>query len=250
MQGQLIDDTSVSPQYVELSIDMPSQMHHSLFVMLFTNVRNAGAIRKALLNRELDAAVFDASLVASPTCIAAAAARALCAWERGDAVASSLHTELIYSFFGGKNVGDALRALGPRDVESMDLLVALFYNNNNNNNKDDGGNNSSSGDMTMMQKKRQRIVELVDGPVSDIGLYYGVDEWIKATDGNVYAGQVVLPSRADTQAIANLYKISTEEMALPPSTSEALVAAVLSRIAIKALPIGNGGGGGGGSGMT
>jgi len=198
-------------------------------------ILDAGAIRKALLNREIDAAVFDASLVASPTCIAAAAARALCAWERGDAVASSLHTELIYSFFGGKNVGDALRALGPREVESMDLLVALFHNQN-----DDASGSGGSGD----QKKRQRIVELVDGPVSDIGLYYGVEEWIKATtDGkSVYAGRVVLPARIDTPAIANLYKISTEELSLPPSTSEALVSAVLSRIAIKALPVGIGSG--------
>ena len=226
MQGSVENSQPV----VVLSVDMPLCIARRLNLFLFTGVRNAGAVRAALLARELDAAVFDASLVASPACIAAAGARALFAWERADATASSLHSELVFALHGGRNVGEALRVLGPRDVPSMDLLVALFAA------ALPGGGEGADLVAAADEARRVHLAGLVDGAVGDVGIYYGV-EWIEAEGSGaaVYASPVTRPSQVNARGIEKVYKMSAEELALPPSPAQALEAAVLARIAICGL---------------
>lgn len=98
----------------------------TLSVLLFTDVLNADELRAAVTGRALDVALLDPSRVPGTAALAAAATRALYAGVTvGRLVAASLHAELVASLYAGKNVGEALRVLGPGPAARAVLLAAF-----------------------------------------------------------------------------------------------------------------------------
>ena len=170
-------------------------------------MRNVAALRAALLSKTLDVAIIDAALVPSPACIASAATRALVAAASGKLVAASLHAEIINCLHAGRNVGEALRVLGPRADGSLQDLLFVVINA-------DGPTVACA------------IATLVEGDSADVGTYYGAQI---TADGFCHPPSGV--SRIDVERIVSIYKIPTLELTLghggPLATLEA---AVLSRI--------------------
>jgi hypothetical protein len=172
-------------------------------------VRNVPALRAALISKTLDVAIIDAALVPSPACIASAATRALFAAASGKLVAASLHAEIINCLHAGRNVGEALRVLGPRADGSLQDLLFVVVNA--------GGSTAA-----------EAIAALVEGDAASVSAYYGVQ---------IYADGVCLPPSAasctDVKRIVSIYRIPTLELILghggPLATLEA---AVLSRIGV------------------
>lgn len=104
----------------------PAFPDRTLTVLLFTDVLNAGELRAAVMGRALDVALLDPRRVPGMGALAAAATRALYAGVTvGRLVAASLHAELVASLYAGKNVGEALRVLGPAPAATA-LLLAAF----------------------------------------------------------------------------------------------------------------------------
>lgn len=98
----------------------------TLSLMLFHGVANVSVIRDAILGKTLDVALIKADLVPHPDCVHVAANKALhAAINIGKLRAASLHAELVHCLHAGRNVGEALRALGA-SPSSTDVLVAVL----------------------------------------------------------------------------------------------------------------------------
>ena len=126
----------------------------SLALRLYSNVRNAAAVKKAIIEASADdanalkeATVVDPSLVVSALHVVAAAnivlSRVAAAADPGPSDAAkpaggatpapgrrglktrSVHLELIYCLSGSKSISDAMRSFGIGDA-STSLLVAQF----------------------------------------------------------------------------------------------------------------------------
>jgi tRNA threonylcarbamoyladenosine modification (KEOPS) complex Cgi121 subunit len=115
---------ALPPPFARLTFELfPSR---SLALALFTGVANAAAVRDAVLAKTLDVALLNPALVASPGAVHVAANRALHAQVAvGKLRAASLHAELVACLHGGRNVGEALRALGA-PAGAGALLVCVF----------------------------------------------------------------------------------------------------------------------------
>lgn len=156
--------TAVNPAPVPLTVDTAApppppftRLTFELFpgrsvtLALFTGVTNAAAVRDAVLAKTLDVALLNPALVASPGAVHVAANRALHAQVAvGKLRAASLHAELVACLHGGRNVGEALRALGaPADAGA--LLVCVF--------------DAAPGDLA-------RLAALVDGTPIPLGAFW------------------------------------------------------------------------------
>jgi hypothetical protein len=200
---------------------LPLDLHpaHTLDVLLLTG-GDPAALLAALASRALDAAVVDARLVASLACVASAATRALLAAERAAAAAAAvaaaaaaaeatsaapaaappppLHAALVVALHGGRNAGEALRALGPRaraDGAPLDLLFAVL---------DAGGAGAPAADRAAAL---ERLAAAAGGARGDARVFFA-DRGAR-----------------DDAAIAALYRVGAAEAAL------GLEEAVLARIA-------------------
>lgn len=78
-----------------------------------------------VLARSVDCAVIDAALVADSRSLHLAANKALYAAATGKLRAATVHLELVFALHGGKNVGEALRALGATG-DSRAAVIGVF----------------------------------------------------------------------------------------------------------------------------
>ena len=100
--------------------------HRSLTCLAFAEVKNCLHIKELVSSKQLDVALLGVSSAPNVACIHIAANKALFAADTlGKTSAASLHAELVYCLHGGRNVGEALRALGPDECES-DVLLCCF----------------------------------------------------------------------------------------------------------------------------
>jgi tRNA threonylcarbamoyladenosine modification (KEOPS) complex Cgi121 subunit len=99
----------------------------SLHVLLVRGAPGLAAPLRALIAaRALDVALLDAALLPGLGALSLAANRALYGAEvLGKLRAASLHAELLASLGATRNVGEALRALGPGD-DCAAVLVGVF----------------------------------------------------------------------------------------------------------------------------
>lgn len=93
--------------------------------MLFNNVKNALSLRDSVLDRSLDLAFVDPTLVVSTFCLRAAAEKALRGFLSNKLVTNSLHSEVVYCLSGSRNIGAGLANFGIKpDISTV--LVVVF----------------------------------------------------------------------------------------------------------------------------
>ena len=181
---------------MEFPLDLYPSQTLTLLLLLGVSPSSLQALRAAATARTLNAALLDASLIASPATLLSAANRAALARARGaKGVTDSPHTDLVVALHGGRNIAEALRALAPRPGASAVLLAVC---------------------------SRAAAVE---------GLRALAPEATQGVLGDFYAPG---SPAVDAAAIAALYKCSAEELALHSSAGTALEAAVLARIGAEA----------------
>lgn len=215
--------------------------------------------------KTLDVAMVDARLVASPFCVHVAAHKALTAATKGKAVAASLHAELVHCLHAGRNVGEALRVLGPKvggaadaaavgaDVgaargaggATTDLLVCVFDAHRGITGVFDPASAALAGDAAAAEAEAlAALAGLVAGEPASLAAYYGV-----FLAGRPGGSAVVEPAplgaapgpRVDVDAIVLAYRLAPAELVLAAGSAgaadsagtelAALEAAVVQRIA-------------------
>lgn len=187
---------------------------------LFINVINSESLRSSVLDRSLDIAFIDPTLVFSSFCLRAAAEKALRSHSAGKLVTNSLHSELVYCLSASRNIGAGLSNFGIKS-DSSSVLVAVFI-------PPSGStiqfpNTPSSGDLP----------NLINGESLALEGYYSGSFFHSAE------GELVFSDKTDINQIISLYRISPVELHIDidaadnnkkPSFTN-LEAAVIQRIA-------------------
>jgi len=104
-------------------------------VWLFTEVKNGGALKKALVEasrsndaaeqRRLDWAFLDASMITSLQHLVSAVCQALVSRSHGTLKTRTLHSEILWTLSPGSNIMEAIKTFGIGAQTSALLLVKL-----------------------------------------------------------------------------------------------------------------------------
>jgi hypothetical protein len=174
--------------------------NRTLTLLVFSAVTNTAHLRALVAARTLDVILLDADLIVSPFTVQVSAHRALHAQAKGSPMAGGgLHAEAVYALQGGRNVGEALKALGARE-ESTNILLGVF------------------------DASDERLGE-VAGLV--LGTAVGVGEWFGGTgDGDVIGARPPL----DPKRIVAAYRLAADDAA-----TDDLEGAVVQHTALQEL---------------
>uniref|UniRef100_A0A0P4W6E7 Uncharacterized protein n=1 Tax=Scylla olivacea TaxID=85551 RepID=A0A0P4W6E7_SCYOL len=94
-------------------------------LVLFTQVENAGQVRKLILAGEVEASLIKPQMVVAPFQVVVAANRAVRAQALGKMATRSLYTEVIFNLSTKKNITNALKTFGLGDKDKEVLAVVL-----------------------------------------------------------------------------------------------------------------------------
>ncbi|KAE8896524.1 hypothetical protein PF005_g4261 [Phytophthora fragariae] len=97
----------------------------TLHVGYYTDVKNGPALRQGLLDKQFDAALLNAQLIAGPFQVHAAASRALLCDASGRRTTRSLHAELVFNMSGSRNVSESFKRFGVSDDTSAVVLCVF-----------------------------------------------------------------------------------------------------------------------------
>jgi EKC/KEOPS complex subunit CGI121/TPRKB len=111
--------------HLATTLRFETQPDYQLLVASFTDVQNAGELKKDLLAGSIAAALLDSTWLADVFQLHAAAASALLALQRGSMRTRNIHTELIFHLSPNRNIKAALDSFGAAENTSQ-LLVAAF----------------------------------------------------------------------------------------------------------------------------
>lgn len=97
----------------------------SLRVGLFSQVKNAAALRKRVISGDLLGALVSPRIVAGKLHLQVAAVKAATDASRGQMKTKTIHTELLYNLFPGKSISKALQVCATADGDAWVIAAVL-----------------------------------------------------------------------------------------------------------------------------
>jgi len=97
----------------------------TLHVALFQDVKNSDYLKQQLQKSALEVALINPELILDEFQIGVAATRSLFAQENGSMITKNIHSELVFTLSGSKNIGASLKNFGISS-SSNTIIAGIF----------------------------------------------------------------------------------------------------------------------------